>query len=208
MLVDLADWRAVASMRPRGLPRGCGAAGRRVGRPPRGFNEAAGITPRMPELQERFGRTGHHASMRPRGLPRGCYQPGIAGSAAGSPCFNEAAGITPRMPCSRGKPCWRCASFNEAAGITPRMQRDENARHRHLFASMRPRGLPRGCGCRRGAVESGSARFNEAAGITPRMHRRRSPRRTTSRRFNEAAGITPRMHCSRNLAARATDLLQ
>ncbi len=62
-----------ASMRPRGLPRGClhRGRGRELARHPARFNEAAGITPRMLKLKRPNGDE-YKASMRPRGLPRGC----------------------------------------------------------------------------------------------------------------------------------------
>ena len=159
-------------MRPRGLPRGCPRAASRRGGRGGCFNEAAGITPRMPHprVQRRVGcipasmrprglprgcprelRAGRGgplaASMRPRGLPRGCRGRGWLARRADDACFNEAAGITPRMPPDRPTSrAGRSRGFNEAAGITPRMPPCAVDRPgAGGGASMRPRGLPRGC---------------------------------------------------------------
>ena len=172
---------AHASMRPRGVPRGCrrGERRRNAGR------HRASMRPRgvprgcRPHRQPAEGP--RQASMRPRGVPRGCRRRTSAGGRGAAPRgFNEAAGRTPRMPVLEA-------------------ERDVNA----MLASMRPRGVPRGClPCTRRPSGSGRcARFNEAAGRTPRMPRGRCRPAAAPSRFNEAAGRTPRMPTGQGLSA-------
>ena len=164
-------------MRPRGLTRGCRWRRPADTRSGDCFNEAAGINPRMP------------APPAGRSRPLGC--------------FNEAAGINPRMPSTTTAPAvLKRPSFNEAAGINPRMPvGTRRLRSTISAASMRPRGLTRGCPPPPTTPPNiRPSCFNEAAGINPRMPSTGcTPRSRRRRRFNEAAGINPRMPAMRIL---------
>ena len=150
-----ADPNPIASMRPRGIPRGKPVRRILIGPDVARFNEAAGNTPRKtagsraaPERRRRrFNEAAGNTPRKTRrasACRRGEYPAGNAGRASMRP-----RGIP------RGKLPGR-ASASTGAG--------------RIAASMRPRGIPRGK--RRHRTSSRALgcppRFNEAAGNTPR----------------------------------------
>ena len=203
-------------MRPRGSPRGISSSSWAFGSRLMGFNEAAGKSPRNRFAGLSEGRASHCfneaagksprnrldlalldgdrllASMRPRGSPRGIFLRSRRQDRY-SYRFNEAAGKSPRNRCRCGRRWHETPCFNEAAGKSPRNPRPTVAHQRQsLYASMRPRGSPRGIGPWSTTPTAHSNCFNEAAGKSPRnptLYREEEKQWT---RFNEAAGKSPR----------------